>query len=145
MKLEQKLQALQNRLDRYISKAVKATKSMILDLIFAIAKLERMIEVIKVKELTEMLPSKGKGLRFFHKGNFSQIIIDYCQDKQIVEFVRQLYFAYKTGRLEQETIQLIEKGTALQICKFLVKYKMFCEDRYEQTFINIKHLGLHNI
>lgn len=48
-KLQCKLQALQNRLDRYISKAVKATKAMILDLIFAISKLERMIEVLAEK------------------------------------------------------------------------------------------------
>ena len=49
MKLQRKLQALQNRLDRYISKAVKATRQMILDLIFEIAKLERMIEVLAEK------------------------------------------------------------------------------------------------
>lgn len=48
-KLQRKLQALQNRLDRYISKAVKATKTMILDLIFSISRLERMIEVLAEK------------------------------------------------------------------------------------------------
>lgn len=46
MKLQRRLQALQNRLDRYISKSVKATRQMILDLIFAISRLERMIEVL---------------------------------------------------------------------------------------------------
>jgi len=49
IKLQRKLQALQTRLDRYISKVVKATKAMILDLIFAISKLERMIEVLAEK------------------------------------------------------------------------------------------------
>ena len=49
IKLQRKLQALQNRLDRYILKAVKATKQMIVDLIFAISRLERMIEVLAEK------------------------------------------------------------------------------------------------
>lgn len=52
-KLQRKLRALQNRLDRYVSKAVKATKQMVLDLIFQIAKLERMIEVVNFSQKIE--------------------------------------------------------------------------------------------
>ena len=44
-KLQKQLQALNNRLNRYISQAVKATKSMIVGLIIKIARLENQIEI----------------------------------------------------------------------------------------------------
>lgn len=154
MKLQRKLQALQNRLDRYISKAVKATKAMILDLIFEIAKLERMIEVLvektestqmTVDDLLMMLKNKGKGLRFFHKGNFSDMILNVSMDEQLNMFVKQLKFFYFTSRLENNTIDLINRGTARQVCTFLLKFKHLVSDSYQQTLNNIKHLGFKDI
>ena len=104
-KLQKVLRALQQRLDRYISKSVKASKTMILDLIFKIAKLEARLEnkkevTMSDKKVKNQAPTDTiKKLRKCFKAyNYPEIVYDVFCDRVNFYFAeyQYLYFNFFT-------------------------------------------------